>query len=197
MPLILREAISFTSDGVNVPGVGPVDDADIVRFTPTSTGTNTAGTFSMFFDGSARGLDSENSSEDIDAIAFLPDGRLVISTTGSFTVPGVSGADEDLIAFNTTNNTWGLHFDGSDVELTSSSEDVFGAWIANNNDIYLTTTGSFTVTGVSGGGDDIFRCTPTSTGATTACSYDPVLTFDGIGRGLSSGAVVDGMELVP
>jgi hypothetical protein len=201
--------LSFNSDGVNVPGVGLVDDADIVRFTPTSIGDTTAGTFTMYFDGSDVGLDPTNTSEDVDAIAFLPDGRLVISTTGSFAVPGVSGADEDLIAFNptslgsVTSGAWALHFDGSDVALTSSSEDIFGAWInPANNDIHLTTTGDFAVTGVnasavSGGGDDIFRCTPTSTGATTACIFDPVLTFDGIGSGLPAGAVLDGMELVP
>ena len=92
-------------------GVGTVDDSDITRFTPSSLGTNTSGTFSSYFVGANYGLTT--SGEDIDAIDFAPDGRLVISTVGSYSVPGVSGNDEDLIAWNGTN--WSLYFDGSDV----------------------------------------------------------------------------------
>ena len=63
-----------------LPGVGLVQDEDIVRFVPTSTGSNTAGTYSMFLDGSTVGLTTKG--EDIDAIGRTPDGRLIISTVG-------------------------------------------------------------------------------------------------------------------
>ena len=36
--------------------LGTVADADIVRFVPTSTGSTTAGTFQLYFDGSDVGL---------------------------------------------------------------------------------------------------------------------------------------------
>jgi hypothetical protein len=186
-----------------------IDDSDIVRFIPTSLGGNTAGSYQWFFDGSDVGLDLD--SEDIDSIGFLPDGRLAISITGSSATGGVPGLptvqDEDLIAFTNSDlgantvGTWSVHFDGSDVGLSDGgdAEDVMGAWFDQskniNNDIYLTTRGAFSVTGASGGGDDIFRCTPTSTGTTTACSYSFV--WDGGGNGLQAGVVVDGFDLVP
>jgi hypothetical protein len=49
----------------DVPGVSG-ENADVFVFTPTSTGTNTAGSYSptLFFDGSAAGLGTDN----VDAI---------------------------------------------------------------------------------------------------------------------------------
>ena len=91
------DAFSLVDDGtlllsfdapVSIP-LGTVDDSDIVRFTPTSLGTNTAGTFSSYLVGSSVALTTD--AEDIDAIGFTPDKRLVVSTTGSLTVSGTSG----------------------------------------------------------------------------------------------------------
>ena len=193
--------MSFAS-AITVSGLGTVDDSDIVRFVPTSLGTNTAGSFEFYFDGSDVGL--SNSSEDIDAITFTADGKLVISTAGSYSVPGVSGADEDLLVFTasqlgqTTSGTWAMYFDGSDVGLSqSSSEDVNGAWLdVTTGKLYLTTVGAFSVTGVSGDGADIFICTPTSLGSNTACTYGPGLYWDGSANGFA-GEIVDGFTIVP
>jgi hypothetical protein len=175
-----------------------VDDSDIVRFTPTSTGMNTAGTFSWYFDGSDVGLTTD--SEDIDALGFAPNGRLVVSTRGSFGVTGVSGADEDLIAFastslgSTTSGTWSWYFDGSDVGLTTSTEDVNGVWIdAVTGKIYLTTSGAFSVTGASGDGADIFACAPGSLGSTTSCTFS--MYWDGSAFGFA-GEVADGIAII-
>ncbi|MCA9290828.1 MAG: S8 family serine peptidase, partial [Phycisphaerales bacterium] len=145
--------MSFTAAGT-IGGVSS-DDSDILRFTPTSLGSNTAGSFSMYFDGSDVGLTS--SSEDIDAIGFAPDGRLVISTVGNPGVSGLSGlADEDLIAFSATSlgsataGSWSYYFDGSDVGLTNSSEDVDAVSILSSGLISLSTLGNFSVSGLSG-----------------------------------------------
>jgi hypothetical protein len=167
---------SFVSP-ITITGLGSVDDSDIVRFTPTSLGENTAGTFSWYFDGSDVGLTTN--SEDIDTVGFAPDGRLLISTTGSFSVTGASGDDEDIVAFSptslgsTTSGTWSLYFDGSDVGLNSNSnEDINGTSVdPSTGQIYLTTVGNFSVTGVSGTGGDIFICTPGSLGSNTACTF--------------------------
>ena len=182
-----------------IPNFGAVDDSDIIRFTPTSTGATTAGTFAWYFDGSDVGLTTDG--EDIDALSFALDGRLVISTRGSFSVTGVSGADEDLIAFastalgSTTSGTWSWYFDGSDVGLnTSSSEDINGVWIeAVTNKIYLTTVGAFSVTGASGDGADIFICAPGTLGATTTCAFN--MYWDGSAFGFA-GEVADGIAIV-
>src|SRR5262245_13201573 len=121
--------MSFDNLGT-VGSLGQVDDADIVRFDATSLGDKTAGTFSLFFDGSAVGLEADNNNEDIDAAELLPDGRLLLSTTGNITVTGLSGGDEDLLAFTPTSpdnynsGSWAMYFDGSDVKLnTHASED--------------------------------------------------------------------------
>jgi hypothetical protein len=190
--------LSLVSD-ITVGSLGIVDESDIIRFTPTSLGATTAGTFDWYFDGSDVGLTT--SAEDIDSIDFAPDGRLIISTGGSFSVTGASGNDEDLIAFtatslgSTTAGTWSLYFDGSDVELNqSSTEDVNEIWIdPANNQIYLTTVGAFTVTGVSGDGADVFLCTAGTLGATTTCTYTSY--WDGSANGFA-GEVVDGLDIV-
>jgi hypothetical protein len=191
-------------EAATLPNVGFVDNADIIRFIPTSLGqNNTAGTFELYFKGANVGLgpSSQVGGEKIDAISFLPDGRLLVSTSGNFSVPGVSGSDEDLIAFTatslgaTTSGTWELYFDGSDVGLSDggSSEDVEGVSVNSNGDIYLTTNSNFSVPGVSGDGADIFRCQPQSTGSTTNCTYD--LVWSGSAYGLA-GYSLDGIDLV-
>lgn len=179
-------------------GFGGVDDSDILRFTPTSTGSTTAGTWSWYFDGSDVGLSTND--EDVDAFALLPDGRLLISTLGSVSVTGASGADEDLLAFTpsalgaTTSGTWALYFDGSDVGLSNTSnEDVNGVWVDAAGRIYLTTLGSFSVTGVSGDGSDILVCTPGLLGSTTTCSW--AMAWDGSANGFA-GEVIDAFAMV-
>ncbi len=188
--------ISFNA-AFSVTGLGTVDDSDIVRFTPTSTGSTTAGTFSWYFDGSDVGLTTNN--EDIDAVDVLSDGRILISTLGSFSVTGASGDDKDLAVFvpsalgATTTGSWSLYFDASDVGLTTTTEDVVGAWVASNGDIYLTALGAFAVTGASGDGADIFRCVPGSLGSTTTCTFS--LYWDGSANGYT-GEVLDAFGIV-
>jgi hypothetical protein len=193
--------LSFDSATYAVPGLGTIQDRDIFKFIPTSLGGNTAGSFEMYFDGSDVGLTT--SSEDIDAIGFTPDGKLVISAFGSPRVPGVSGQDEDLLAFTatslgwTTSGTWAMYFDGSDVGLANTaSEDVWGTWIDGaNGDIYLTTQGVFAVVGSSGDGTDIFICHPSSVGGNTSCTFGPGLYWDGSAQGFA-GEIVDDFAIV-
>ena len=201
-------AFHFMTDGsilmsfdtaASIGGLGTVDDSDIVRFTPTSLGTNTAGSFAWYFDGSDVGLTT--TAEDIDALDVLSDGLLVISTEGSFSVTGASGGDEDLVAFTPTsigsNNSagsWALRFDGSDVGLnTTNNEDVVAAWTDNASDaIYLSTLGTFSVTGVSGDGADIFVCAPGTLGSATTCTFS--MYWDGSANGFT-GEVVDALSI--
>ncbi len=180
-------------NAVTVNGL-TLEDWDIARFDATSLGDITAGSFSLYFDGNDVGLDT--SAEDVDAIELLPDGRLLISTLGSPSVSGVTGGrDEDLLAFtptslgDVTTGTWQMYFDGSDVGLDTSAEDTDALGIGPNGDIYLSTRDVFAVPGVSGGDEDIFVCTPTSLGDVTACTYSPVLYFDGSAWGLAASDV--------
>ena len=189
-------AFSILSDGgilisINTDitlSIGTVRDEDIIKFIPTSTGDNTSGSFEWYFDGSDVELTA--SGEDIDAIGFDSDGNLIISTLGSFSAGGLSGKDEDLWKFTATSlgqdtsGSWSQYFDGSDVGLSQSgTEDVWGTWLAANGDIYLTTRGGFAVSGLSGDGDDIFICTPSSLGANTSCTFSSYWNGDDHGFG--------------
>ncbi len=179
--------MSFTKAG-SVPGIsGTVDDSDIVKFTG-SLGSQTSGTFELYFDGSDVGLAS--GGEDVDSIELLSDGTtLLLSTTGSFRTNGLSGRDEDILAFtpsslgDSTEGSWALYFDGSDVALSGNSEDVDGLAVRGGN-IYLSTTGNFSTSGLSGADEDVFVCNTPNTGTNTSCSsFTPF--FDGSAYGLS------------
>ena len=182
----------------SIPDVGAIDDSDIVLFTPSSLGNNTSGTFSMYFDGSDVGLTTNG--EDIDAIYETSSGDLFISTKNRFSVPGVSGLDEDLIRFTPTSfgsntaGSWSVAFDGSDVGLSNTSgEDVNGVWHDEAiNSVYLTTAGSFSVSGASGDWSDIIECASASLGSSTSCNFS--LFWDGSANGFS-GELVDGLSI--
>jgi hypothetical protein len=180
-------------------GALPVDPWDVVQFDATSLGDNTAGTFSMYLDGNDVGLDT--TSETLDGLDVLPDGRVLISTTSNPSVPGLTASDEDILAFtpatlgDVTSGTWEMYFDGSDVGLAdSSTEDIDALDVLSNGDIYLSTIGDFAVNGVSGLNEDIFICMPTSLGAVTACNFSSSLYFDGSAWGLDANDV-DGINL--
>ena len=149
--------MSFTTAGT-VGGLS-IDDSDVVQFTPTSLGATTAGTFSLYFDGSDVGLTSN--SEDIDAVALAADDSLIISTTGGISANGASGGDEDLWTFSatslgsTTAGSFAQLFDGSDVGLTVASEDLDAATLTSTGNILFSTFGPVNVAGVSGEDEDV------------------------------------------
>ncbi|MCI4657998.1 S8 family serine peptidase [Cryobacterium zhongshanensis] len=85
--------LSFT-DQVNVPGIGTVQDEDVVFFNGT--------TWSLYFTGSAHGLGGSNSL-DVDAISVVGS-TLYFSTLGNSNPPGVGGTadDADVYSWNGT-----------------------------------------------------------------------------------------------
>jgi hypothetical protein len=164
-----------------VPGTLPpleADDSDIVRYHADTD------SFSIFLAGSTIGLTTDG--EDIDALAFAPDGRLLISTIGGATVNGPTGEvkanDEDLIACDLTVTpvTCVLYFEGSDVRMTEGSEDLMSAWVdPNSGTHFFSTKGSFDVEGnddnsVENDLEVVFACTPLSleeTAGDTDCDF--------------------------
>jgi hypothetical protein len=137
-------------------------------------------------------------NENIDAFELLADGRLLISTTGNFAVPGVSGRDEDVLVFTpaslgeNTTGAWAMYIDGSStgIGLGDSGEDVDAVDVSANGDIYLSTADIFAASGISGADEDVFVCTPTlSGGSVAACTYAPALHFDGSAWGLDTNDV--------
>ena len=156
-------------DVVDPPGpLGNVEDEDIVLYD--------AGVWSLYFDGSDVGLGDGGSDEDVDAFEILPNGRLLISTLGNGSVPGVGGfKDEDLLRCTgtfgpATTCTWAVYFEGSDVALTARLGECRRRSVAGAN-IYLSTIGDFDTGGGNvGQGADVFVCIGATTGAATSCA---------------------------
>ena len=177
--------LSLTQGGT-VGGV-TFDDSDILRFTPSQLGAATAGTFSLWFDGSDVGLTTNG--EDIDGLDVLDDGTIILSTQGGHRVTSVRGNDEDLLAFtpsslgSTTSGTFARYLDGSDVGLaTNSSEDLDAISINESlGVISMSTRGNFSVTGLSGTDEDLFDFTPATLGSSTSGTFAPFVIGSVIG----------------
>ncbi|MCI0357383.1 MAG: glycoside hydrolase family 88 protein [Planctomycetaceae bacterium] len=203
-----------TTGRATVPGV-TAEDEDLLRFTPAAAGLNsglgrrTAGAWSLLFDGSDVGLSSDY--EDIDALSILPDGRLVISTLDSGSVPGPTGSGisirgEDLLVFTptgigpTTRGVWAKFFDGSNVGLAYSSERIdaldvdtsdIDASAADAALLHLSTSGSFGALGASGQDEDVL------TFDQAAGAFVPGLRLRGLSLGLQSSADIDALHIGP
>jgi hypothetical protein len=173
--------LSFSAAGA-VPNIGStVDGADIVKFTPTVAGNYSAGTFSMFFDGSDIGL--SGSAENVDAFSYVS-GKLRFSTSGAFTLTsGLAGANRDVAickAFvsggstSCTNGT-GTYFDGDDIGLTLATENMDALFVGPTGTIYYSTAGAFASGAVSGAGGDVVACTSPTTGGSSACASQSIV----------------------
>ncbi len=115
-----------TSGNPTVSGVSGAADEDVLIFTPSLLGATTAGTWLLHFDGSDVGI-GDASTEDIDAVALDPQGRLYFSTSAGFMAPGASGADEDIVRFTgafgpSTTGILSLIFDLSMLGVASGAD---------------------------------------------------------------------------
>ncbi len=174
------------------------DDSDVVRFTPTSLGSTTAGTFSLYFDGSDVGLTSNG--EDVDGITLNAGGQLLVSTQGGFSGTGASGADEDLFLFTgtlgaSTSGSFSHYFDGSDVGFGgNSAEDVDGASLTAAGTLLFSTSGTFSVNGLTGADEDVGEFTGTFGASTTGSS---TMLLDLSALGIATGEDVGSLHLAP
>ena len=80
-----------------VTGFSSIQDEDVMLFTPSLLGSNTAGTWTTKFDGSDVSLET-SANEDVDAISF--DGAdMLFSTLGTYAGAGAAGEGEDVSRF--------------------------------------------------------------------------------------------------
>jgi hypothetical protein len=180
----LAETIIFTlRSDFTLPGLGEVDDSDVIEYTPTG---EACGEFAFRLVGADVGL--TDGEEDIDGLGITEDGSLLVSTIGTAEVPGSNG--EELVARDQSvlkeeaNGTWSLYFDGEDVELIDSSEDIRSIWLdiigdaQGNKNLYLTLSGDFAVASDNedeGDKNDVEGCTPLALGETTTCFFFKLL----------------------
>ncbi len=94
--------VSFGNTSLDVPGIGAVQDEDVVLYD--------AGTWTLYFDGTAQGLTSGN--HDIDAISILGT-TLYFSTLGNAAVPGVGGTADDADIYSWNGTSFARVFDAS------------------------------------------------------------------------------------
>ncbi len=99
------DAVHYTSDGqllISVYGNARVGtllarDEDLLRFTPTALGATTAGSWALYFDGSAVAL--TKGDEDVAAATFDGAGNLYLATKGNFdasSLNSIQGDNDDL-----------------------------------------------------------------------------------------------------
>jgi hypothetical protein len=210
--IIAPEGIYLSTAGsfsVSTPSGGSFSGAgeDVLLFQPGTLGAVTSGAWSFYFDGSDVGL--SGTAENVDALARLSDGRLLISTAGSASVSGgVSATDVDLLAFTpiglgtATSGSWAPYFRGGRASLSSGgNEDINGLAVRESPTgglptLYFSTVGNFSVPGIAGANEDIVAFKPTALGSNTAGTYGPGLTLQGGFFGLGAHDV-DGFSLGP
>ena len=122
---------------ISTSGTARVDalqarDEDLLRFTPTALGTTTAGTWELYFDGSAVGLAA--SSEDIGAATVDDLGKLYLVTKGKFSAAsqtGIQGDSNDIFGCilgatgeNSTTCTFFAFFDGELVRFKQAIDGI-------------------------------------------------------------------------
>lgn len=147
----------------NVPGAGYVRPQDVILFRPTSTGPDTAGTFSRFLNG--RDAFLTKASEKIDALAWTSGWYMEVSTSGALDVKTWDGLplrarDEDMtevwMYYGNYDGWEGTVFDGSAVPGLAA-EDVTAAYFdAWSWSWFLTILGSGTIDGHAYTQKDIF-----------------------------------------
>ncbi|NEQ52969.1 MAG: hypothetical protein F6K11_22985, partial [Leptolyngbya sp. SIO3F4] len=179
--------MSFNSSFV-LDGVGEVSNADILKFTSTSLGSNTAGIFEIYLDGSDLGLSGR--AGNIDGLTQVSNGDLLISISGKKSLSDVGKVrDEDILRLtptttgDDTKGSWSMYLDGSNVGLKAYSENIDALSLNDSGDLFLSTHGDFDVTTVAGANEDILVYTPSSS---TTGTYSSELLFEGAQFGLSS-----------
>ena len=166
-----RFYMSFSGANTNVPGLGNVQDEDVVYYDN--------GVWSVYFDGTAQGLTA--GGQDLDAVSIVG-GILYFSTSGNVNPTGVTGAadDADIYSWNGTSfaRVWdasanglpgGADVDGLKfidathfyVSFNSANTNVPGLGNVQDEDIVYNNNGSWTVhfdgtaQGLTAGGHDL------------------------------------------
>ncbi|MEZ4659063.1 MAG: multicopper oxidase family protein [Caldilineaceae bacterium] len=121
--------VSFArSGGTSVPGVGTVQDEDIVFYN--------GGNWSMFFDGSAYGMDA-SSGQNIDAFDIdFTDGSIYFSTAGggsAAAIQGVAGPNDDADIYRFDGAVFERVFDGSNEGLPGNADINGLVWLGGDN----------------------------------------------------------------
>jgi len=156
-------------------------DEDILAYAPSTD------SWMLLLDGSDIGL----ATFDIDALNALPDGSFLLSLDQDGVVPDVGQiGDEDILHFvpsslgNETTGHFSLYFDGSDVGLDRSGEDIDALALQPDGRLLISTLGSAHVGNLRANDEDLLLFTPITLGEETTGSW--ALALDGSAVALST-----------
>jgi hypothetical protein len=127
--------LSFASSSTSVPGLGNVNDEDVVVWNGTS--------WSLFFEGSVCGLNGGNAG-DIDAVSVVGT-TLYFSTLRNITPTGVTGPggdDADIYTWVQGDTSCSRVLDGSAAGLNGEDIDALTVQGAPGSEVYYISTDS-------------------------------------------------------
>lgn len=128
----------------------------------------------VFLDGDAVGLSGLN----IDGFVVLSGDRVAFSLDTAASLPGVGQVQpEDIVLYTPLNGSLRLVFDGSDVGLSGSAENIDAITVTANGDMLVSVAGDFAVPGATGKAQDLLRFVPTAWGQNTSGTWS--LWWDG------------------
>ncbi len=162
-----RFYVSFSTD-VTIPGLGTVQDEDVLSFS--------AGTWSVYFDGTAAGLTA--SGQDVDAIS-VDGGTLYFSTVGSVNPPRVTGTADDADIYSWDGTAFARVWDASVAKLPSSAN-VDGFVRVEATHFYLSFSTDLTIPGLGAVQDEDVVLSSAGTWS---------VYFDGTAHGLTSSSL--------
>ena len=126
--------VSFAGATTDVPGIGAVQDEDVVKYDN--------GSWSLVFAGSNCGLNDRKGNGDIDAIHVNGD-TLYFSTAGNANVSGVAGAGDDADIYSWNGSVCSRVFDASANGLPGSAN-IDGLTYVDADTFYVSFEGSTT-----------------------------------------------------
>jgi len=122
------------------------------------------------FDGSAHALPG-----DVDGLAVLPDGTLLLSTDAPVNgLPGIAPDtldDSDVARYDPATGQYSWYFDGSDVGLTTNAEDIDALALLSDGRLLFSTIGAATGSGPPAADEDVLAFTGTLGSSTTTGSW--------------------------
>ena len=169
--IVTATAIYLSPSGTGTLGGKAVTGADILAYVQATN------TWDVLYDGSY-----VNTTKNVDAFAFDGDDILlsfaanqVIAGVGTFAGQDIARFTPTSLGYNNTAGSFVWAFDGSDVGLTTSAENIDVLWIDSQGRLYISTTGTAKVTGAGGTitahDEDVLRFTPTALGANTTGTW--------------------------
>ena len=117
--------VSFTAANTAVPGLGNVQDEDVVYYNN--------GSWSVYFNGTAHGLTT--AAEDVNAIS-VAGSTLYFSTLGNTNPPGVSGTADDADVYSWNGTSYARVWDASANGLPSTASVDGLVWVDSTH-LYL------------------------------------------------------------